>query len=133
MMSTTPFEKKSIYSFGRFWGYRSIFKIIPSWMMTLVLGLFFIVIVRPMSMLLVYGELLMTTVYYCLYTLLHVCSCSVNRRQETWGKCTLAFGELINPCLFFRGIAPGASRCFSLNKAALFRSSMLFRIAVHYL
>lgn len=130
-MQMTPFPKPSNMSFQRFWGYRSIFRIVPSWCMTLLLGMFFILLIRPISMVLIYVELFFTVVVSCTKSILY----GLNKKKRTtaWNMCKMAFGQLINPILLIRGLIPGASLCCNLDKEALLLSSVLYRVAVHYL
>ena len=111
--------KEHNMSFGRFFGYRSILRIVPSWILTVLFGFLFFFVVRPLSMMLIFVELFGSVVYY-------LCHRDVE-------KCTVAAGQCLNPALFLRGFVPGLSLWLPLNQEALFKSSVLYRVAVHYL
>jgi hypothetical protein len=129
----STFQKDHSLSFGRFWGYRSIGRIVPSWMMTVLFGMFFILIVRPFSMFCIFVELFVKTFFYGLCTIFFWSTFQSKSQTTSWGQCKTSFSQIINPELFIRGLVPGFSWCLPLNKAQLLKSSLCFRVAVHYL
>ena len=130
----STFQKDTDMSFGRFWGYRSIGRIVPSWMMTVLCFIFFILFVRPMSMFFILIELLLKIIFYGVTIIYFTFTCSKNIIiQSAWMKCTTCFCQLMNPQLFIRGLVPGFSWCLPLNRVQLLKSSLCYRVAVHYL
>jgi hypothetical protein len=123
--------KEHDFSFGRFWGYRSIARIIPSWLMTVLLGSFFFVFIRPMSMMSIFSELIVTGIYYfCKTFVFFWCR---EKSKKAWDRFKTASGQIMNPNLFLRGLLPGLSSYLPLNKEALLKSSLMFRMFYHFL
>jgi hypothetical protein len=118
----SPFARPHDLSFGRFFGHRSICKLIPSWTLSLLFFGVFFVLIRPLFAVLVYVELL------CRVAVGVACApcrgCGAPQRA-----CQLFF----SPMLMLRGFVPVGRGCCQLDREALCQASFVFRVAVHFI
>lgn len=131
--ASTPFFRPHDMSFGRFFGYRSICKVIPSWILTMMLFLMFFVIVRPLFAMLVYVELFLRA----LVNYVRSCFLSTESQQHNGDlalcrahRCLCLF---FSPVLMLRVILVPIRRWMELDRDALCRESFFFRVAVHFI
>lgn len=126
------FSRPHSLSFGRFFGYRSICKVIPSWFLTMLLFLA-VLCLRPLFAVLVYVELLLRALVNYVRSCFLSMASQQHRCEQARCHAHRSLCLFFSPVLMLRVVLMPIRKCMKLDRDGLCRESFIFRVAVHFI